>query len=512
MAFEQEQTGTTITNRHYVSAMGQAFLMLTSAGTHTAVAAKTITDRQWWHRDHLGSIASITNASYVVTQRFSYDPFGKRRDITGSYDANGVLVYDHPTATDRGFTGHEHLDDVGIIHMNGRLYDPRIGRFLQADPYIQRHDNTQSYNRYSYVLNNPLNATDPSGQIAIEVFYWAAAAIFSARAVGIIDTRTARQLLGLLVTAYIAGMDPSMLGVNSCSAAVDTTFIQAVAGGIAGGAVSCGADCAGMAGASAITFFAIGQWANGVYGSDAAGQQATGRAIAHGVGGCVISTFEGGKCGQGAATAFLGKAITSRLDTTGYLELDIARAGVIGGTLSSIGGGKFANGAMMGAFQYLFNALSDKLRGGARMVAKGAQGTAMMVADFVTAGWVEVGSEVGVRTKSGLEGRIDAVLLYKGTGNPVFILGEAKNGPYAEMSKNQNLYLREVSNGDFEFKGPKGEALKMQLFNSGATQLGVVVRSFNGSPAENRPTGRLVNEAVRDAAARGGIRGGWLSE
>jgi hypothetical protein len=146
-----------------------------------------------------------------------------------------------------------------------------------------------------------------------------------------------------------------MLGVNSCSAAVDTTFIQAVAGGIAGGAVSCGADCAGMAGASAITFFAIGQWANGVYGSDAAGQQATGRAIAHGVGGCVISTFEGGKCGQGAATAFLGKAITSRLDTTGYLELDIARAGVIGGTLSSIGGGKFANGAMMGAFQYLFN-------------------------------------------------------------------------------------------------------------------------------------------------------------
>jgi hypothetical protein len=182
--------------------------------------------------------------------------------------------------------------------------------------------------------------------------------------VGLIDPRTARQLLGLLVTAYIAGMDPSMLGVNSCSAAVDTTFIQAVAGGIAGGAVSCGADCAGMAGASAITFFAIGQWANGVYGSEAAGQQATSRAIAHGVGGCVISTFEGGKCGQGAATAFLGKAITSRLNTTGYLELDIARAGVVGGTLSSIGGGKFANGAMMGAFQYLFNELgSMKQRG-----------------------------------------------------------------------------------------------------------------------------------------------------
>jgi RHS repeat-associated protein len=47
--------------------------------------------------------------------------------------------------------------------MNGRVYDPQIGRFLSADPYIQSPYNTQSYNRYSYTINNPLKYTDPTG-------------------------------------------------------------------------------------------------------------------------------------------------------------------------------------------------------------------------------------------------------------------------------------------------------------------------------------------------------------
>jgi uncharacterized protein RhaS with RHS repeats len=52
---------------------------------------------------------------------------------------------------------------VGLIHMNGRIYDPVIGRFLQADPIISEPYNSQNFNRYSYVLNNPLMYTDPSG-------------------------------------------------------------------------------------------------------------------------------------------------------------------------------------------------------------------------------------------------------------------------------------------------------------------------------------------------------------
>jgi len=65
--------------------------------------------------------------------------------------------------TVKGFTDHEHMDSVGLIHMNGRVYDPELGRFMSADPFVQAPYNSQSYNRYSYVFNNPLSFTDPSG-------------------------------------------------------------------------------------------------------------------------------------------------------------------------------------------------------------------------------------------------------------------------------------------------------------------------------------------------------------
>jgi len=66
--------------------------------------------------------------------------------------------------TPRGYTGHEHLDDFGLIHMNGRIYDPILARFLQADPFME---DTGTLNRYTYVHNNPLAFTDPSGYFSI---------------------------------------------------------------------------------------------------------------------------------------------------------------------------------------------------------------------------------------------------------------------------------------------------------------------------------------------------------
>jgi len=66
-------------------------------------------------------------------------------------------------STRHGFTGHEMLDGVALVHMNGRVYDPSIGRFLSPDPNVFNPDDMQDFSRYSYVLNNPLNAVDPSG-------------------------------------------------------------------------------------------------------------------------------------------------------------------------------------------------------------------------------------------------------------------------------------------------------------------------------------------------------------
>ena len=78
-------------------------------------------------------------------------------------DGNGNIL-NGLTILDRGYTGHEHLQSVGLINMNGRLYDPKLHRFLQPDNYVQDPNDTQNYNRYGYVLNNPLKYTDPSGE------------------------------------------------------------------------------------------------------------------------------------------------------------------------------------------------------------------------------------------------------------------------------------------------------------------------------------------------------------
>ena len=115
----------------------------------------------------------------------SFDAWGARRqavipntNIYQTYDllgSNGVwknLSNEIENTTNRGFTGHEHFDQVGIIHMNGRIYDPEIGRFLQADPMIQDPYDTQSLNRYSYVMNNPLSYTDPSGYLRLRKGWW----------------------------------------------------------------------------------------------------------------------------------------------------------------------------------------------------------------------------------------------------------------------------------------------------------------------------------------------------
>jgi len=66
------------------------------------------------------------------------------------------------TATNRGFTAHTQADDVWLVHMNGRVYDQNLGRFLSVDPVVQEGGG-RALNPYSYIQNNPLSGTDPSG-------------------------------------------------------------------------------------------------------------------------------------------------------------------------------------------------------------------------------------------------------------------------------------------------------------------------------------------------------------
>ncbi len=114
------------------------------------------------HRDYLGSILMISNKYGKAKEKRQFDAWGNIVKLT---DGRGVAL-DKFVYLDRGYTGHEHLQGVNLIHMNGRLYDPKLKRFLAADNNIQDPFNTQNFNRYSYVLNNPLMYVDPSGETA----------------------------------------------------------------------------------------------------------------------------------------------------------------------------------------------------------------------------------------------------------------------------------------------------------------------------------------------------------
>jgi RHS repeat-associated protein len=110
-------------------------------------------------KDHLGSIQYATDDQGNVVETLSFDPWGRRRNpVNWSYTG-----FPSSFLFDRGYTGHEHLDAFGLINMNGRMYDPVVSRFLSPDPFTQASHNLQGLNRYSYLMNNPMNGTDPTG-------------------------------------------------------------------------------------------------------------------------------------------------------------------------------------------------------------------------------------------------------------------------------------------------------------------------------------------------------------
>lgn len=116
------------------------------------------------HRDYQGTILAITDASANVAEKRLFDAWGALIKV----EDNKGNALKGLTVLDRGYTGHEYLQSVGLINMNARLYDPMLHRFLQVDNYIQDPTNTQNYNQYGYVLNNPLKYTDPSGNTSID--------------------------------------------------------------------------------------------------------------------------------------------------------------------------------------------------------------------------------------------------------------------------------------------------------------------------------------------------------
>ncbi|MYK28567.1 MAG: RHS repeat-associated core domain-containing protein, partial [Gammaproteobacteria bacterium] len=273
-------------------------------------------------RDHLGGVDRLTDAQGTEAQAMSFAAWGARRDPgdwTELADAAARTFDD--CATTRGFTGHEMLDAVGAVHMNGRLYDPHLGRFLRADPFVQFPANLQSHNRYSYALNNPLAYTDPSGyflkgllrplaSIAISVWLpgagiWTGTGLFAANGIG-----------AVAASGFIAGA----VGSGTLKGAVFGAFNAAALNGLGG--VPFGGDLGGVAVRSATYGF---------------------------VGG-VMGVLQSGRFGHGFLSAFATQAAAGRIGALEYERLRVAAAAALGGTVSAATGGKFANGAATAAF------------------------------------------------------------------------------------------------------------------------------------------------------------------
>ena len=137
-SYEKKINGTTSKEYHYINSPYGLVAIIESIGT-------SIQNTWYVETDHLGSIIGLLRSDKSYAANFSFDAWGRRRNPV-NWTYQGFIT---PTLTDRGFTGHEHLDSLGLINANGRMYDPVIGRFLGVDPLVADGDNSQSFNSYS---------------------------------------------------------------------------------------------------------------------------------------------------------------------------------------------------------------------------------------------------------------------------------------------------------------------------------------------------------------------------
>ena len=147
--------------RHHINANGRT-VAIYSRGSNGA--NNTI----YPLNDHLGSTDAVTNSSGTVIVKESFAAFGVRRNgNTWAGAPSGADMTVIGDSTRRGYTDHTMLDNIGLIHMNGRVVDPFVGRFVSPDPFVDGELDTQGWNRYAYVQNNPLSRTDPSGFVGL---------------------------------------------------------------------------------------------------------------------------------------------------------------------------------------------------------------------------------------------------------------------------------------------------------------------------------------------------------
>ena len=307
------------------------------------------------HKDYLGSVLAITDEAGTKLEQRHFDAWGNlthlkigsNATITDKEQIRNYLS-DGNLVVDRGYTSHEHFAEVGLIHMNGRLYDPLLRRFLNADENIQDSTNTQNYNKYGYVLNNPLMYNDPNGEffmfLGLGVLFWKAVIIGAA--VGL-----ASYTVGLAATG---NLDKWNIG-----GALKATFFGAL-GGAASFGVGSIFSAAGEAGKAALT--AVGHALDkSIGGFGLAVVQAGTHAISQGV----LGLMQGSDFLSSAVSGFAGSlgasGWSSIMGTSGGAM--IAFGALSGGIGAELSGGNFWQGAITGGIVAGLNHAMHKMAG-----------------------------------------------------------------------------------------------------------------------------------------------------
>jgi RHS repeat-associated protein len=303
-------------------------------GMRVKEVVTTTVSLRYFHADHLGSISVITNESGVVVERLSYDAWGKRRHPNGADDPTGSIT----SQTSRGFTGHEELDSVALVHMNGRVYDALVGRMISPDPTVPDPMNAQAWNRYSYVGNDPLAFTDPSGFSWLSSFFHSVANFFS---------HNWRAIVQTVITAVLSLTPLGPVLAAAAGAAIVT--------GLSGGNLGQIVRAASIAAITAGAFQGLNEFVSGL---PQQGISQSGQYLANVAGsamiGCLSAAASGGSCKSGALAGGVTAAASPLVGRIGSGAGRLAASSIIGGLASVAGGGKFENGAVTGAFQYMF--------------------------------------------------------------------------------------------------------------------------------------------------------------
>lgn len=268
----------------------------------------------------------------MLYQDLSYDAWGLRRS-PDNWVVFDVLTSSH-AFDEHGFGGHEHLDLFDLVNMDGRMYDPVVGRFISADPFIQSPDFTQSLNRYAYCINNPLSLIDPSGYSWFSKNWKSLVASVVGVAVSVV-TAGSGSGIGVAIIAGAAGgaagaLTGALLNGANIGQIAKSTFTGAFWGGLAGAANNLAGD---------INEFWLRIGAHTLSEGTMEGLQ----------GGNMLHGFM-----MGATSSLGGSFIDNNLESLGKVG-EVTANSILSGTVDEIGGGKFANGAITGAFTIMFN-------------------------------------------------------------------------------------------------------------------------------------------------------------